>query len=193
MLEKRWPVWLKITIALFGTLLASEITLRLTAKISIFSATTIKTFLEASSYPLLILDNLILFLITLFLPIALAHNFSKNKQKQVYEMSVKERPIRDIISVTPPVYQYKAEGKGLLIGGIIAIIYSLLDFFLIKLFILPECFSPCGIENSLAALLSIIYIIMGLDMLRDKKKPKLSDKTLLTQENSKKLPLLYSL
>jgi hypothetical protein len=73
-----------------------------------------------------------------------------------------------IISVkTIPSIHHHLEGKGLIYGSIIAILYILLDFFVLKPFV-PECLSFCGFENAFALAFSIIYMAIGTFLVKTK-------------------------
>jgi hypothetical protein len=53
-------------------------------------------------------------------------------------------------------------GKGIFIGGLIALAYDAFDLYIIKQFIIKGCSDWCGIENILLGFVSVGYIVFGL-------------------------------
>ena len=74
-----------------------------------------------------------------------------------------------ISTKTPYAYKYHLEGKGLVYGSIIGIIYTLLDFFIFKS-IIPGCTYFCGFENIFGAAFSLFYLVVGISLIRKHRK-----------------------
>ncbi|MES2436559.1 MAG: hypothetical protein V4519_00950 [Patescibacteria group bacterium] len=58
-----------------------------------------------------------------------------------------------------------ATGKGLLVGGLLAILYNLFDFYFIKKIVNGGCGDLCGISNFILGFLSIALILVGIILL----------------------------
>jgi len=112
----------------------------------------------------------ILFLIILLLPQLIASKLSKERFKpKNYSIQTSPSKNRKVISLKDQKTIHKKEGKGLIWGASIAIIYTLLDLFIIKSYLLPQCFTPCGIENYLGIVFSIVYLIAGILLIKNEK------------------------
>lgn len=168
----RWRTksfWLNSLIIFIFIFAVSEIVLRFLGYTGVFSMNALYIITSSARRLLLLLDNLVLFIIVIFLPIILAAKFTKNQpvnEKFRYATKKKFENKQKISVKTINKHSSHLEYKGLLIGAIIGILYTFIDFFFIKPSI-PECNSLCGFENVFAALFSLFYLATAIIMMRN--------------------------
>lgn len=167
---KKIPLWGKALITILSVFILSEVVLRFFGYTGIISNNALNIIYLSSKRLFLLIDNIILFLITITVPAIWASILTRRLPKRNYGYSIKGKGSLETstIEVKVPVDNTSiAEGKGLIYGSFLAIFYIIFDFFILKKFI-SECNYFCGIENLFAILFSIAYLIMGI-MLKKKK------------------------
>lgn len=166
---KKSRLWLIVFITILSTFIILEIVSQMLSLKGVLFSNNLKDFKESINvgkyYPL-VLDNIILFLIALLLPVLLASKYTRAIPELKYTFDKKGFPV---ISKNVSALQYRAEGKGLIYGSIPALIYSFIDLFLIKQFIIPVCPNQCGLENYFAIFFSLVYLTIGIILTRKYK------------------------
>ncbi len=166
---KKWPFWLKAVITITLVFIISEIALRAFGYTGILSNNALEIISASLNRLLILLDNLILFIVVIFLPIILASKLLNKIPIPKYKYSITGKSLtKSTITLhVPQDLRHKAEGKGLIYGSIISALYVVIDFFFIKSQI-PACVSFCGFENLFALASSLAYFFIGLFLFRNK-------------------------
>jgi len=160
----RWKKFIsRSVIAILLTLIVSELILRTFGYTGILSSNAFRLLLAPSASYLILFENLVLFLIVILSPPLLAKYYhKKHPVDRTYDIkSQKSEKITTIVLLPPP-KQAHTEGKGLIFGSLISLVYTIIDFFLIRPYLSPSCSVLCGMEDLIAFGFSSLYFFMGL-------------------------------
>ena len=181
-----WPLWFKALVIIFFLFVILEAILRLTNLGTILPVDLLNTLNTSLGYYVLLLNNLILFSAVIIFLAVLASYYTRDIP-QGYNLQLKKDKTvsSSLIYIEKATsHQHEQEGKGLILGAVIAFIYTAIDFFIIKRYMLPICHNLCGIENLFAVICAFVYFIIGLSLIRAEGRISREKEVVVKEDNA---------